>query len=135
METEKDKIASDNSSDVIKSTSEEEEKDNIEEPLGDKEKYFESMGKNYAYPETTDDRFQEKIYSKREFYYNRFSTRPVLDNYDNIKKFRTKICASGFSLLDHQSLLANFMAPETPYMGLLIFHGTGILPVPKKGSC
>ena len=40
-----------------------------------------------------------------------------------IEDYRKKICRPPVgSLLEHQSLLSNFINPDTPYKGLLLFH-------------
>ena len=89
---------------------------------------------NYGYPKIDDPNLQAKIYAKREFYYYKLPDRPDLSNYKEIEEYRKKICVppSG-TLLEHQSLLSNFINPDTPYKGLLIFHGTGTGKC-KRGS-
>lgn len=84
-----------------------------------------SMDIDYYYPNPSDPEFQSKIYKKREFYYHKTPERPLLEDYNDIKEFRDNICARNFSLHEHQSLLANFINPDTPYKGLLVFHGMG----------
>ena len=81
--------------------------------------------KNFGYPKTDDSNFQSRIYTKREFYYYKLPDRPNLANYKDIEEYRKKICVPSGQLLEHQALLSNFINPETPYRGLLIFHGTG----------
>ena len=81
--------------------------------------------KNYGYPKYDDKDFQSKIYNKREFYYYKIPERPKLTNYKEIEEFRKRICIPSGQLLEHQALLSNFINPETPYKGLLVFHGTG----------
>ena len=90
-----------------------------------KSKIKDLIKKEYVYPETNDPNFQNKIYKKREFYYHKIPDNIKLDSYPEIKKFRDEICGGKLSLYSHQSFLANFINPNTPYTGLLIFHGTG----------
>jgi len=86
----------------------------------------ENNNDNYiGYPKVDDPEFQSKIFKKREFYYYKLPNRPELDNYKEIENYRNKICKPSGQLLEHQSLLSNFINPDTPYRGLLIFHGTG----------
>ena len=85
----------------------------------------EDDNKNYGYPAVDDDDLQSRIYSKREFYYYKLPERPDLTNYSKIEEYRKKICVPSGQLLEHQSLLSNFINPDTPYKGILIFHGTG----------
>ena len=80
----------------------------------------------YGYPKVDDPHLQLKLYKKREFYYYKLQERPELTNYKEIEDYRKKICKPpAGSLLEHQSLLSNFINPDTPYKGLLLFHGTG----------
>ena len=85
----------------------------------------ELIKKEYTYPELDDEQFQKKIYKKREFYYHKIPENKKLDNYDEIKDYRDKICGGKFHLYTQQAFLSNFINPNTPYKGLLIFHGVG----------
>ena len=70
------------------------------------------------YPTLDDNDFYKKIYVKKEFNKNK-----ILIN----KKSFDDICNSKeFKLLPQQRFLKNFMSINTPYNGLLIFHGTGV---------
>lgn len=80
---------------------------------------------NIGYPKVADTNIQSKIYAKREFYYYKLPERPNLSNYNEIAEFRKKQCVLSGELLEHQSMLSNFINPDTPYKGLLVFHGTG----------
>jgi hypothetical protein len=80
---------------------------------------------DYTYPSPSDQELQGKIYQKREFYSHKIPKRPEVKNYNDIKEFRDNVCARKFSLQEHQSFLSNFINPDTPYKGILIFHGTG----------
>lgn len=80
---------------------------------------------NIGYPKVADSNIQSKIYAKREFYYYKLPERPNLSNYNEIAEFRKKQCVLSGELLEHQSMLSNFINPDTPYKGLLVFHGTG----------
>ncbi|AGC01979.1 DEAD-like helicase [Acanthamoeba polyphaga moumouvirus] len=86
----------------------------------------EHMLENYTYPSPSQDDFQEQIYTKREFYIHKIPPRNILSTYDEIKEFRDEKCAGTFRLSETQSLLANFINPNTPYTGVLIYHGTGV---------
>ena len=80
---------------------------------------------NYGYPDVEKPSLQSDIYKKREFYFYKLPDRPNLSNYKEIETYRKKICEPTGGLLEHQSLLSNFINPDTPYKGILIFHGTG----------
>jgi hypothetical protein len=79
---------------------------------------------NYEYPDLNDPELQLKLYKKREFYYYKTPDRPDLNDYSEIEKYRDKVCNPTESL-PHQNLLSNFINPNTPYKGILCFHGTG----------
>ena len=85
----------------------------------------ELMNMEYTYPSPSNDDFQKKIYSKREFYINKIQERSQLKEYQDVKEYRDKICSRKFELHEQQSFLSNFINPDTPYRGILIFHGTG----------
>ena len=90
------------------------------------------------YPEINNSKFNEEIYLKREF-----RTNEITDNIDfnsieyeeynknikqnlNFKKNNKKEKIKDFELDRHQVFLKNYINPETPYNGILIFHGTGV---------
>lgn len=83
------------------------------------------MEVEYTYPEYNDSSFQEKIYKKREFYFHKMSDRPIMDKYEDIKEYRKNICVNKKGLLKQQAFLSNYINPNTPYRGILIFHGVG----------
>jgi len=85
----------------------------------------ELMKNDYSYPEPDDPNFQEKIYRKREFYPHKIEKRNKLDTYEDIKKRRYDVCRGNFKLREQQSFLGNYINPDTPFGGVLIFHGTG----------
>lgn len=89
------------------------------------EKLRQLMKREYTYPETNDKNFQEKIYRKREYYYHKIPERAGLDNYDAIANYRDKICAGPPGLLPQQAFIGNYINPDTPYRGALIFAGVG----------
>jgi hypothetical protein len=95
---------------------------NTDTPKGDNEN---PMLRNHAYPSPTDPDFQSIMYAKREFYANAIPHRPTFTNYSELKEYRDNRCARSYKLNEHQTLLSNFINPDTPYHGVLIFHGTG----------
>lgn len=80
---------------------------------------------DYVFPDQEDEDFQSKIYRKREFYYHKLPNRDEMTDYKDIKEYRDNICGRKFALYEHQALISNFMNPDTPYKGLIVFHGTG----------
>jgi superfamily II DNA or RNA helicase len=89
------------------------------------DKIRELMNKDYHYPDPNDSDFQSKIYQKREFYYHKTPSRGLLTDYKDIKEYRDNFCSGSFSFHKHQTFLANFLNPNTPYQGMLVFHGVG----------
>ena len=83
------------------------------------------MNINYTYPSNEDENLQYKIYKKREFYSHKLPERPDIQNYDQLKEYRDNICAGEIQLFDYQSLLGNIINPDTPYKGMIVFHGLG----------
>ena len=83
------------------------------------------MKQDFSHPEPDDPNFQDKIYKKREYYYHKIPHRDVLKDPEEIKKYRDDYCTGAFKLYSHQAFLSNFINPNTPYKGLLIFHGVG----------
>lgn len=80
---------------------------------------------NYSYPEQTSKDIQYEIYKKREFYGYKIKHRPDLSDYQNLKNYRAAACLGDHALWEHQNMLSNFINPNTPYSGVLIFHGLG----------
>lgn len=106
---------------------ESESEDDLDKDVLNNEQLKELMNIEYTYPDPLDDNFQEKIYKKREFYYNKIPNRPEMKTYEEIANYREKICnPSSFQLLPQQALLSNYINPDTPYKGVLVFHGTGV---------
>jgi hypothetical protein len=91
----------------------------------DKKQIENLMNISYSYPDPSDPELQKKIYEKREYSFHRFHDRPDLNDYNDIKEYRDSICARSFTLHDHQAMLSNFINPNTPYKGVLVFHGLG----------
>lgn len=71
-----------------------------------------------SYPEITDDDFYEKIYIKKEFREHEIK--------EKIDWNKIQTPTKDFLLEPHQLFLKNYISPDTPYNGILIFHGTGV---------
>lgn len=74
------------------------------------------------YPNISDKMFNKKIYHKKEFYENRIKNQNK--DIDQLSKERCN--PSKFELMPNQIFLKNFISLDTPYNGLLIWHGTGV---------
>jgi len=80
---------------------------------------------DYLYPSLQDPNFNHKIARKKEFYDNRYEER-TREQFDNIKEVAQKLCDNTeFELEPHQMFVRNFLSFQTPYNGLLLFHGLG----------
>jgi len=66
------------------------------------------------YPEITDSDFNKNIYLKKEF------------RDTEIKEKKQEYKKKDFTLESHQIFLKNYISPDTPYNGILIYHGTGV---------
>ena len=108
--------------DINENEENEENEDNEDNEDNDEDEY--KVDNEIAYPNTNDDNLQSKIYKKREFYYYKMPDRPNLEDDEDIIKYRKKICVVKESL-SHQNLLSNFINPNTPYKGIIAYHGTG----------
>jgi len=90
------------------------------------EKIKKLLNKDFSYPATDDEDFQNKIYEKREFYYNRPEELKVLTTYPELKKYRESICMDKIkNLQPHQAQVASLFTPETPLRGAVLFWDTG----------
>ena len=79
----------------------------------------------YIYPSLDDTNFNVKIATKKEFYDNRYEKK-TREEFDNIKEVAQKLCDNTeFELDPHQMFVRNYMSFQTPYNGLLLFHGLG----------
>jgi hypothetical protein len=83
------------------------------------------MKQDFSHPETDDPDFQSKIYKKREYYYHKIPHREILKDPEEIRKYQDEYCSGAFKLYSHQAFLSNFINPNTPYKGVLIYHGVG----------
>ena len=85
------------------------------------------------YPDHEDPMFNEKIFKKLEFYFNR-SEKTEIDDSDinRLDSHSKKLCnISGkktkkFNLTKNQLFLKSFLSPNSPYNSALLFHGTGV---------
>lgn len=80
----------------------------------------------FSFPDPNDPDFQYQAYKKRELYTNKIPPKKQLVTYEDKKNYRDKACGGEkFQLYTHQALISNFFNPDTPYNGLLLFHGVG----------
>ena len=72
----------------------------------------------YSYPDYSDPNFNTKVFKKAEFHY----CKGLLD----LISLENKCFSTNFELGNHQHFLKNFINKNTPYKGILIFHGVGV---------
>ena len=80
----------------------------------------ELIDSSVLYPSLNDKKFNEKITLKKEFLDTKqdLEIKPVEEQGD-------VLCNSEFELAPHQMFVRNFLSFQTPYNGLLLFHGLG----------
>lgn len=82
--------------------------------------------KDFSYPEPDDPELLAKIFKKREFYYYRVPQREKLETYEEVQKYRAANCKKGeIEPREQQSILPNYISPNTPYKGIILMHGVG----------
>jgi len=82
-----------------------------------------SFDKNYKflYPHLDDEFFNIKIAHKKEFAENKLQVNIDSD----FEKLSNEICDKDFELAPYQKFIKNFLSSNTPYNGLLLYHGLG----------
>lgn len=72
------------------------------------------------YPNINNYNFEKKLYSKKEFLNTKADK--------NINKTMEEACEAtiGFQLLNQQLFLKEYLSLDTPYNGILVFHGVGV---------
>lgn len=84
------------------------------------------MMNDYSYPKYDDVNIQKMLYEKREFLPYKLKKRKEINTYEEKKKYIDSICnPKKLELHEQQILLSNFLNPDTPYKGCLLFHGVG----------
>ena len=79
----------------------------------------------YLYPNKDDENFNIKIAKKKEFFDTRYEPH-TKEEYEDIDAYTQTLCdEKEFELDPHQMFVRNFMSFQTPYNGLLLFHGLG----------
>ena len=85
-------------------------------------KSLESENNNILFPHLDDKEFNNKLLSKKEFNDLKIDT-TVYD----VEERSNLLCSekTHFELLPHQQFVKNFLSSQTPYNGLLLYHGLG----------
>tara|TARA_B100000401_G_scaffold437917_1_gene384738 strand:+ start:4099 stop:8598 length:4500 start_codon:yes stop_codon:yes gene_type:complete len=86
------------------------------------------MENNSLYPLITDDKFNEKILSKSEFNYFKYDIPDYIHNREIMKVLSDDACnkSSGYIYKQIQLLVSQYISLNTPYNGLLLYHGVGV---------
>ena len=74
-----------------------------------------------SYPSIYENDFNKKIFLKREFNINKIKE---ADYSLDLDEQTNKLCK--FNLSNNQKFLKTYISSNTPYNGLLLFHGTGV---------
>jgi hypothetical protein len=74
----------------------------------------------FLYPDLDDPNFSLKIAKRQEFNENKYQ-QDIVD----VKTQSNLLCDSDFDLMPHQNFVKNFVSSDTPYKGLLLYHGVG----------
>ena len=75
---------------------------------------------DYLYPDLNDPNFNIKIALKKEFQDAQYD-----GQIRDIEKQADLLCKAKFELSPHQVFVKNFLSTDTPYKGLLLYHGLG----------
>lgn len=91
--------------------------------MKEKREHDEEMTNEYdfLYPTLNDPQFNVKIAERKEFYDTKYDG----DIATGIKQKANQMCNAKFELMPHQLFVKNFMSFQTPYNGLLLYHGLG----------
>ena len=75
---------------------------------------------DYLYQSLDDPKFIVKIAEKKEFNDTEYDGK-----IENVELEAERLCNADFELANHQIFVRNFLSNQTPYNGLLLFHGLG----------
>lgn len=75
----------------------------------------------YLYPSLDDKLFNSKISQRKEFYDTKYEGK----HEGKIEEVSNELCNADFELAPHQTFVRNFLSFQTPYNGLLLYHGLG----------
>lgn len=74
----------------------------------------------YLYPSLNDKSFNLKIAKRKEFNDTKYDGK-----IDDVKKRSNEMCDADFEFMPHQLFVKNFLSYQTPYNGLILYHGLG----------
>ena len=76
----------------------------------------------FLYPSLDDPLFNAKIAQRKEFHDTRYE-KPAFS--ESIEEISDKLCNADVEMAPHQMFVRNFLSFNTPYNGLLLYHGLG----------
>ena len=79
---------------------------------------------SHNFPSPTNSDLQKNIYEKRDFHIYKIPAREEIKDSDRLEQYK-KVCQVYSGASPTQSLISNIINPNTPYSGLLLYHGTG----------
>ena len=88
--------------------------------LKEEENLLQSTKYDFLYPNLNDRNFNIKIAEKKEFNDTEYN-----GEIHDVKIHGDKLCNANFELSNHQIFVRNFLSNQTPYNGLLLYHGLG----------
>ena len=77
---------------------------------------------SFLYPSLDDPLFNAKIAQRKEFNDTRYEN-PMFS--ESIEEISDKLCNADVEMAPHQMFVRNFLSFNTPYNGLLLYHGLG----------
>ena len=75
---------------------------------------------SYLYPTLDSPTFSAEIARRKEFYDTRYE-----GGVKDVAAEAERLCNAGFEVAPHQMFVRNFLSLQTPYNGLLLYHGLG----------
>lgn len=92
--------------------------------VSDAHKTTSSDSEYIPYPGYEDAQFYDKVLSKKEFIDIVGSKPSTIESYE--KESQKRCSENSFNIAAHQTFVKRFLSPQTPYNGLLIYHGVGV---------
>ena len=77
---------------------------------------------DFLYPTLSDPMFNFKVAARNEF---ADTAEPKIDVDRDASEIADELCNAEFELAPHQAFVRNFLSFQTPYNGLLLYHGLG----------
>ena len=77
---------------------------------------------SFLYPLHGDPQFSFKLASRKEF---ADTAEGTVDLNESVEEISKRLCSAEFELAPHQAFVRNFLSFQTPYDGLLLYHGLG----------